>query len=214
MKVFRRMTSTGGASLKELCERTAPATATRSSSSRSLEPTTPRTPRTPRTPGGSRSTVKSSLTRQGSQTKVEIVVNSSPSNTNAANAAPLADELLERPSLGRAAALGARPGHFNRTNSKKDAGKSASVTIILPGEEPESPQIVDRGRPILKRASSSKYNKTEAQEGPQDAFAAAAKAEATQRENDLEDRLRKVEAMLATATAANNTQRAEAEASA
>lgn len=139
------MTNTGGASLKDLLERQSADSTTSSrmggKKSKSF------------TSSGSSSVVLSgsgrNKTPRNKTTKVEIVVGPkndavcSSNENSGGNAAPLQDEEIERPSLGRAAALGARPGHFTRTHSSKkmqqppqsSTQSGRTVTIILPDDD-------------------------------------------------------------------------------
>ncbi|KAJ1455303.1 hypothetical protein M885DRAFT_565236 [Pelagophyceae sp. CCMP2097] len=128
--MWRRMTSTGGASLKDLAARQDRQDQLKQD--QLSEPATPRTPRTPRTPKTPR--VSLGASPPGRPSKVQVVQVVVESASAGKTGAPLDDEQIERPSLTRADLLGARPGHFDRTHSSKAGGVNKVVTIFLPGE--------------------------------------------------------------------------------
>ena len=150
---------------------------------------TPRTPggswtggeRTPRTPGGRflrrADRTKIHIRKGGENTTVTLETDAGVKcGATPATAAPEANPEVLKPSLSRAEALGARPGHFDRTHANKVAA-GETFTIVLDNDggdaSPASAKSV-RVRRALKPTPAAK----------------------SERECELEARLAKLEAQL------------------
>jgi len=190
---------------------------------------TPRTPggsfrsaklggeKTPRTPGGRfirRSTsdrTKIHISTSAEATTVILDTNgpTAPGTATPATAAPEQDATILKPNLSRAEALGARPGHFDRTHAKR-VSAAGRIEIVVPndagagdGEEdgdkspsPRSSKTV-RVRRVLKPGGNTRSPKSEVRTHfVTDANADVVPAAKTDREKQLEDRLAALEAQL------------------
>ena len=156
---------------------------------------TPRTPggeRTPRTPGGrfikrsGSDKTKIHISTSGDATTVTLETTTTGDvkcGATPATAAPEADAMIAKPSLSRAEALGARPGHFARTHAKAVAADV--LTIVVPNDGEVSPKSAKTVRVRRQLKPGGAKSPKRAQELK------------SEREQELEARLALLEAQLA-----------------
>ena len=156
---------------------------------------TPRTPggeRTPRTPGGrfikrsGSDKTKIHISTSGDATTVTLETTTTGDvkcGATPATAAPEADAMIAKPSLSRAEALGARPGHFARTHAKAVAADV--LTIVVPNDGEVSPKRAKTVRVRRQLKPGGAKSPKRAQELK------------SEREQELEARLALLEAQLA-----------------
>ena len=156
---------------------------------------TPRTPggeRTPRTPGGrfikrsGSDKTKIHISTSGDATTVTLETTTTGDvkcGATPATAAPEADAMIAKPSLSRAEALGARPGHFARTHAKAVAADVLTIVVPNDGEvSPKSAKTVRVRRQLKPGGARSPKRAMELK---------------SEREQELEARLALLEAQLA-----------------
>lgn len=234
---YRRMSRTGGKSLAELArhverpsfekmgvgpvmdERTSK-TGSRSTWRDNKSPRSPmtsvagevrgeKTPRTPVRLHASSDRMKIRVHKDDAQTTVTINSGLSPTSATPTTAAPEQDETILKPSLSRAEALGARPGHFARTHASKLAPNVPThIEIVLPkdvvddhgdgvcDDSPKSCESLRRRRALRPPNGNRRSPKSRDKAG----FVVA--SHTSEREKQLEERLAALEAQLSAVTSA------------